>query len=151
MAPVKETRAIANDPAEEYPPEDYSPEEPPPFDTEDRPHIGKPFDQLLTAVQQRPESNRLYHSLMQAEYGRFEGGILELKASPTHAKTIQDSKALLLDLWAKITGADCRDVVVSGDEDPAGTPRQDPTEHPGIRSLIEKYPGKIIVQRKVED
>jgi len=133
------------------PPEEFPPDELPPFQEEDRPHIAKPFDQLLAAVQQRPESDRLYHSLLQAEYRGFKDGVLELKASPTHAKTIQGSKDLLLDLWTKIIGSECRDVAVGGEENPGNAPRHDPTEHPGVRSMIEKYPGKIIVQRKMEN
>ncbi len=146
--PVTVTRPIAAPPAEE----EYPPDELPPFEPEARPQVGKPFDQLLTAVQQRPETDRLYHSLLQTEYRRFDDGVLELNASPTHAKTIQDSKELLRDLWARITGSECRDVVVSDDHNPSdASSRPDPTEHPGLRGLIEKYPGKIIVQRKMEN
>jgi len=147
-------RPIAADPADEYIPDDAPPPlDSPPFEPEDvRPQVGKPYDQLLAAVQQRPETDRLYHSLLQAEYRGFEGGILELKASSTHARTIEASKELIRDLWGKITGSECRDVVVPGDEGAASAAsRPDPTEHPGVRSLIEKYPGKIIVQRKMEN
>ncbi len=145
--PVTPTRPVPPEPAEEYPPDDL-----PPFDSEESPKIAMPFDQLRAAVQQRPEADRLYHSLLEAEFRRFEGGVLELKASPTHAKTIQDSKELVRNLWARITGSECRDVVVSGDQNPSdASSRPDPAEHPGVRSLIEKYPGKIIVQRKMEN
>jgi DNA polymerase-3 subunit gamma/tau len=141
------TRSVPAGPDEEYPPDDE-----PPFDSETSRPIGTLFDRLSAAVQQRPGTDRLYHSLLQAEYRRFEKGVLELKASSTHAKTIEESKVLLRDLWSKITGSDCRDVVVLGDEDSsAAASHSDPTEHPGIRSLIQKYPGKIIVQRKMEN
>ncbi|RPJ52849.1 MAG: DNA polymerase III subunit gamma/tau [Acidobacteria bacterium] len=128
--------------------------EPGPYAEPDEQIGGDPVHHLLTALQQQ-QHHRVYGALHEAENNgslRFQTGMLHARVSSTiHANTLQDpaNQQIIKEQLFRIVGTDCGITI----EIEGGEPerRQDPTEHPGVRSLIEKYPGKIIVQRKMEN
>ncbi|MFB3905510.1 MAG: DNA polymerase III subunit gamma/tau [Acidobacteriota bacterium] len=133
----------------------WAEEAPPPQAPVDPPGGGgDPLQHLMAALQQQ-QHHRIHSALHEAENNgslKFYQGVLHARVcSSTHAKTLKEaaSQQIVKALLSRITGMDCGITIeVEGEE---SRPRQDPTEHPGIRSMIEKYPGKIIVQRKTEN
>jgi len=117
-------------------------------------HRDPAINHLMTALQQQHQF-RIYGALLEAETSQalsLDRGTLRVRvSSTTHAKTLQDpaSQQVIKTQLTKITGTESGITVEVEGAD--AEPGHDPTEHPGIRNLFEKYPGKIIVQRKVED
>ncbi|RPI26728.1 MAG: DNA polymerase III subunit gamma/tau [Acidobacteria bacterium] len=117
-------------------------------------HRDPAINHLMTALQQQHQF-RIYGALLEAETSQalsLDRGTLRVRvSSTTHAKTLQDpaSQQVIKTQLTKITGTESGIAVEVEGAD--AEPGHDPTEHPGIRNLFEKYPGKIIVQRKVED
>ncbi len=152
--PAVPDRSIPSPVDEPSPPVDEPSPLRPPQASEDTQTGTNPVSHLLTALQQQ-QHQRIYGALHEAENNRtltFHAGMLHARvSSTTHAKTLQDvaNQEIIKTQLSKITGAECGITIEIEGEEPQ--PRKDPTEHPGIRSLLEKYPGKIIVQRKVEN
>jgi DNA polymerase-3 subunit gamma/tau len=109
-----------------------------------------PIQHLLVALQR--ENHQLYSFVAGAEEKSMKSGDLELKFSGgTLARLVNepDNLQFLSSLWSKISGAPGRVSVVTNPE--AAPARPDPVQDPGVRSFMEKFPGKIVVQRKVEN
>jgi len=157
-APRPETQAPANPrpaPMPDRPVQGPPVDDPqPPTPASANAQAGDPIHHLMTALQQH-QHHRIYGALHEAENNgslRFQAGMLLARVSSTiHAKTLQDqaTQQIIKTQLSTITGADCDVRIEVEGEEPQR--RQDPTEHPGVRSMIEKYPGKIIVQRKMEN
>jgi DNA polymerase III subunit gamma/tau len=108
------------------------------------------FEHLLVAVQR--ENPGLHEMLLHTDSHSFSNGVLELKyAVSVQAKVVgePDNQKLLSRLLAKIAGAECRIVVRTDSEELPN--RNDPLEDPAIRDFLRVFPGKVIVQRKVEN
>ncbi|HXK60170.1 MAG TPA: DNA polymerase III subunit gamma/tau [Acidobacteriota bacterium] len=144
-APAQESRA------KEAPPERPVPDR---FSEKPEVHSDDPIiDQLLSALDQQGKY-RISGALLEAKSGgalALENGTLRARvSSTTHFAILQEpaSQQVIKDQVRKLTGVECKIVVErEGAEVKAS---HDPVDHPGIRRLMEKYPGKVIVQRKVE-
>ena len=110
--------------------------------------------QLIAAVQK--ESIPLSVSLQQAqatEASKEKLVIVFPDSEKFHAQMVQseENQARLADLCYKITGSRLQIEVqldASGTED---FPPEDPMENPKVRAFIERFPSKVIVEKKPEE
>ncbi|MCH8017215.1 MAG: DNA polymerase III subunit gamma/tau [Acidobacteria bacterium] len=109
------------------------------------------ISQLLSAVQ--TESIRLYSSLQAASRTTLEGGKLLIsfpQSEAFHQEEVlrPDHQALLSRLCAKIVGS-VPEIEVQLEEPPKEQP--DPKEDPRVKTFIEIFPGKVIVEKENAD
>ncbi len=110
--------------------------------------------QLIAAVQK--ESLPLSTSLQQARSTDTSGEKLVIvfpDSEKFHAQMVQseENRSRLADLCYKITGSRLQIEVqleASGSEE---SPAEDPMEDPRVKAFIERFPGKVIVEKKPEE
>jgi DNA polymerase-3 subunit gamma/tau len=110
-----------------------------------------PAAHLMAAVQR--ENLALYSSLSHAASVALEGGKLRVQfrsSESFHARQVEDAANLerLTRLGGQIVGSPVQVVVIR--ESQSRSEHSDLTEDPLVRSFLERFPGKVIVQRNVE-
>jgi hypothetical protein len=105
----------------------------------------------MAAVQR--ENLALYSSLSHAASVALEGGKLRVQfrsSESFHARQVEDAANLerLTRLGGQIVGSPVQVVVIR--ESQSRSEHSDLTEDPLVRSFLERFPGKVIVQRNVE-
>ena len=101
------------------------------------------------------EAFGLYQLLQMASSVRFETGKLAILfpvSERFHAKQVQeaDRQATLSKMAAKISGQKVTiEVELEGEEEVIE--KQDPMEDPKVRSFLDRFPGKVIVNRESGD
>lgn len=113
----------------------------------------KLLSQFLQLVQM--EAIRLYSSLQHASRTFFENGKLFIvfpAGEEFHYKVISDVESLnhLKRLGARVAGSSVQIDVRVEKASPQKAPAS-PVEDPKIQAFIEKFPGKVIVEKKGED
>jgi len=109
------------------------------------------ISQLLSAVQ--TESSRLYSSLQHASRTTLENGKLLIsfpQSEAFHQGEVlrSDHQGLLSRLCAKIVGS-VPEIEVQLEEPPKEQP--DPKEDPRVKTFMETFPGKVIVEKENAD
>jgi len=145
--PSAKIQELFEKPSKEAVPEETSEESKPASE-------GSLHSQLIAAVQK--ESIPLSVSLQQARATNASEGKLVIvfpNSEKFHAQLVQseENQTRLADLCYKLTGSRLQIEVqleASGTED---SPPEDPMEDPKVKAFIERFPGKVIVERKPEE
>ena len=145
--PPEKIQELFEKPSKEAVPEETSEESKPASE-------GSLHSQLIAAVQK--ESIPLSVSLQQARATNASEEKLVIvfpDSEKFHAQLVQseENQTRLVDLCYKITGSRLQIEVqleASGTED---SPPEDPMEDPKVKAFIERFPGKVIVERKPEE
>jgi len=133
---------------------DYGPEDPTPTATS--PEVA-PEDVVPRLRSHLKENHPGFYSLLaRASDMEFTDGKLTVVFSPSeasfhHAIESPDKRQLLSKMCQEIAGDQASLEIRLGQEEAKKNESEDPTEDPGVKKFLETFPGKLSIERNLEN